>query len=238
MTRECPYTASSRDILGCTSPITSRFPSAFEMSLELRPRDISRASGHLSGLGKSLGRPGCAVRRTSTMSPWTWAGSYKSIAIGLFLVSPQTGWVKARLSDYSGFPDSKILSYWPILRYQHAFQISAIQNIELAWPDNPVKKTQILFVLWLMWLLDYCNGPHCDYCSGPPVIWLLTIAVPSHCDRRTIAMAPHCDRKTIAVACIVTGGPLRTVSCKDSQSLQLSPHRRSSSKSSSSKCRW
>ena len=36
-------------------------------------------------------------------------------------------------------------------------------------------------------------------------------------------MAPHCDRKTIAVACIVTGGPLGTVSCKDSQSLQLSP---------------
>ena len=47
MMREWPYTASSRDVLGCTSPPTSRFPSALEMSLGLRPRDISRASGNL-----------------------------------------------------------------------------------------------------------------------------------------------------------------------------------------------
>ena len=51
MMREWPYTASSRDILGCTSPPTSRFPSALEMSLGLRPRDISRASGNLSVVG-------------------------------------------------------------------------------------------------------------------------------------------------------------------------------------------
>ena len=47
MMREWPYTASNRDELGCTSPPTSRFPSALEMSLGLRPRDISRASGNL-----------------------------------------------------------------------------------------------------------------------------------------------------------------------------------------------
>ena len=51
MMREWPYTASSRDVLGCTSPPTSRFPSALEMSLGLRPRDISRASGNLSVVG-------------------------------------------------------------------------------------------------------------------------------------------------------------------------------------------
>ena len=49
--REWPYTASSRDVLGCTSPPTSRFPSALEMSLGLRPRDISRASGNLLVVG-------------------------------------------------------------------------------------------------------------------------------------------------------------------------------------------
>ena len=49
--REWPYTASSRDILGCTSPPTSRFPSALEMSPGLRPRDISRASGNFSVVG-------------------------------------------------------------------------------------------------------------------------------------------------------------------------------------------
>ena len=58
-----------------------------------------------------------------------------------------------------------------------------------------------------------CDNIYSDYCCG------------LHCEWRTIASAPHCDCKTIAVACIVTGGPLRTVSCKDSQSLQLSPHR-------------
>ena len=47
MMREWPYTALSRDILGCTSPPTSRFPSA----LGLRPRDISRASGNLLVIG-------------------------------------------------------------------------------------------------------------------------------------------------------------------------------------------
>ena len=51
MMREWPYTASNRDELGCTSPPTSRFPSALEMSLGLRPRDISRASGNLLVVG-------------------------------------------------------------------------------------------------------------------------------------------------------------------------------------------
>ena len=51
MMREWPYTASNRDVLGCTSPPTSRFPSALEMSLGLRPRDISRASGNLLVVG-------------------------------------------------------------------------------------------------------------------------------------------------------------------------------------------
>ena len=45
MMREWPYTASNRDELGCTPPLTSRFPSALEMSLGLRPREISRSSG-------------------------------------------------------------------------------------------------------------------------------------------------------------------------------------------------
>ena len=47
MMREWPYTASSRDILDRTSPPTSKFPLALEMSLGFRPRDISRASGNL-----------------------------------------------------------------------------------------------------------------------------------------------------------------------------------------------
>ena len=33
MMREWPYTASNRDELGCTSPLTSRFPLALEKSL-------------------------------------------------------------------------------------------------------------------------------------------------------------------------------------------------------------
>ena len=49
--REWSYTALSRAVLGCTSPPTSRFPSALEMSLRLRPRDISRASGNLLVVG-------------------------------------------------------------------------------------------------------------------------------------------------------------------------------------------
>ena len=49
--REWPYTASNRDELGCTSPPTSRFPSALEMSLGLCRRDISRASGNLLVVG-------------------------------------------------------------------------------------------------------------------------------------------------------------------------------------------
>ena len=51
MMREWPYTASNWDELGRTSPPTSRFPSALEMSLGLRPRDISRALGNLLVVG-------------------------------------------------------------------------------------------------------------------------------------------------------------------------------------------
>ena len=50
--REWAYTALNRDELGCTSPPTSRFPSALEMSLGLRPRDISRASRNLLVVGR------------------------------------------------------------------------------------------------------------------------------------------------------------------------------------------
>ena len=47
MMREWPHTASNRYLLGCTSPPTSRFPSALEMSLGtfLGPREISWSSG-------------------------------------------------------------------------------------------------------------------------------------------------------------------------------------------------
>ena len=42
-----PYTAERRDVLGCTSPTTERFPEAREMSRGRSPRDISRAEGNL-----------------------------------------------------------------------------------------------------------------------------------------------------------------------------------------------
>ena len=45
--REWPYTPSNHDVLGCTSPPTSRFPLALEMTLGLRPQDILRAEGNL-----------------------------------------------------------------------------------------------------------------------------------------------------------------------------------------------
>ena len=41
------YTAERRDVLGCTSPTTKRFPEAGEMSRGRSPRDISRAEGNL-----------------------------------------------------------------------------------------------------------------------------------------------------------------------------------------------
>ena len=41
------YTAETRDVLGCTSPTTKRFPEAREMSRGRSPRDISRAEGNL-----------------------------------------------------------------------------------------------------------------------------------------------------------------------------------------------
>ena len=42
-----PYTAERRDVLGCTSLMTKRFPKAWEMSRGGSPRDISRAEGNL-----------------------------------------------------------------------------------------------------------------------------------------------------------------------------------------------
>ena len=47
MMREWPYTASSRDVLCCIFPPTSRFPLALEMSFGLCSREIFRASGNL-----------------------------------------------------------------------------------------------------------------------------------------------------------------------------------------------
>ena len=41
------YSTARRDVLGCTSPTTKRFPEAREMSRGRSPRDISRAEGNL-----------------------------------------------------------------------------------------------------------------------------------------------------------------------------------------------
>ena len=46
-----PYTAKRRDVLGCTSPTTERFPEVREMSRGRSPRDTSRAEGNLEGGG-------------------------------------------------------------------------------------------------------------------------------------------------------------------------------------------
>ena len=51
MTRECPCSTKTQEVLENPSPPPSRFPSTLEMSLGLRPRDISRVSGNLSGVG-------------------------------------------------------------------------------------------------------------------------------------------------------------------------------------------
>ena len=49
--RECPYSTKTREVLGNPSPPPSRIPSILEISLGLRPREISRVSGNLSGVG-------------------------------------------------------------------------------------------------------------------------------------------------------------------------------------------
>jgi len=51
MMRECPCSTKTREVLGNPSPPPSRFPSTLEISLGLRPREISRVSGNLSGVG-------------------------------------------------------------------------------------------------------------------------------------------------------------------------------------------
>ena len=51
MMRECPYSTKTRELLGNPSPLPSRFLSTLEISLGLRPREISRVSGNLSGVG-------------------------------------------------------------------------------------------------------------------------------------------------------------------------------------------
>ena len=51
MLRDCPYSTKTREVLGNPSPPPSRFPSTLEISLGLRPREISRVSGNLSGVG-------------------------------------------------------------------------------------------------------------------------------------------------------------------------------------------
>ena len=45
------YSTKTREVLGNPSPLPSRFPSTLEISLGLRPREISRVSGNLSGVG-------------------------------------------------------------------------------------------------------------------------------------------------------------------------------------------
>ena len=49
--RECPYSTKTRELLGNPSPLPSRFPTTIEISLGLRPREISRVSGNLLGVG-------------------------------------------------------------------------------------------------------------------------------------------------------------------------------------------
>ena len=48
---ECPYSTKTREVLGNPSPPPSRFPSTLEISLGLRPREISWVSGNLLGVG-------------------------------------------------------------------------------------------------------------------------------------------------------------------------------------------
>ena len=51
MLRDCPCSTKTREVLGNPSPLPSRFPSTLEISLGLRPREISRVSGNLLGVG-------------------------------------------------------------------------------------------------------------------------------------------------------------------------------------------
>ena len=54
-----PYTAERKDVLGCTSLTTKRYPEAQEMSRGRSPRDISRAEGcKIPARGKSRGPRG------------------------------------------------------------------------------------------------------------------------------------------------------------------------------------
>jgi len=51
MLRDCPCSTKTREVLENPSPLPSRFPSTLEISLGLRPREISRVSGNLSAVG-------------------------------------------------------------------------------------------------------------------------------------------------------------------------------------------
>ena len=51
MLRDCPCSIKTREVLWNPSPLPSRFPSTLEISLGLRPREISWVSGNLGRRG-------------------------------------------------------------------------------------------------------------------------------------------------------------------------------------------
>ena len=105
--REWPYTASNRDELGCTSPPTSRFPSALEMSLGLRPRDISRASGNLLVVGDVQPNTSLLSAVYGYNTPWIHSSSLCCCTVSqvqyVITVSKQrlcwVGWVVQHLNN-------------------------------------------------------------------------------------------------------------------------------------------
>ena len=51
ISRLYPCSTKTREVLGNPSPTPERFPSTLEISLGLRPREISQISGNLSAVG-------------------------------------------------------------------------------------------------------------------------------------------------------------------------------------------
>ena len=120
MMRDWTYTASSRDVLGCTSPPTSRFP-----------------PGHLSGLGTSLGRRGCT---TQYIPPLGSVRIQSSLAVRSLMVCST---VFNTSLHWKSLPDlgEKSLSSW--FWWRRRSPRAEVQGFSTNWESSTYKRKTV-----------------------------------------------------------------------------------------------
>ena len=138
---ECPYSTKTREVLGNPSPPPSRFPSTLEISLGLRPREISRVSGNLLGVGDGFPNTSLVLVEHWYIC-WTIFRSERPVSpiFSPYIMSNKTYERKEKIASQLCKSSSKFITTGIIL------------TAAKSWPGkNLIFKSKQVTIRWLIW---------------------------------------------------------------------------------------